>query len=40
VFLATLALAKAASNYFYERCIVGKLDVGYPSNAATFDAVF
>lgn len=31
-----MALAKAVSNYFYERCIVGKLDLSYPSNAATF----
>ena len=24
------------SNYFYERCLVGLIDLAYPSNAATF----
>ena len=34
--VATKALAKMTSNYFYERCVVGLIDLAYPSNAATF----
>jgi len=33
---ASMALAKAGANYFYERCVFGLLDMGYPSNVATF----
>jgi hypothetical protein len=36
---AAMALAKAASNYFYERCVVGKLDLSYPSNRQTFGEI-
>ena len=37
--LAITKLGQAISDMFYERCGVGLLDIGYPSNKATFGKI-
>ena len=40
IFLELPKFAEGLSKYYYDRCNVGVLDLGYPSNMATFGHLF